>query len=62
VRAALRAADESDRITVIVVPTEPERRVPGFEGWWDVPVAEVSEVESVREARRAYEQARASTW
>jgi 3D-(3,5/4)-trihydroxycyclohexane-1,2-dione acylhydrolase (decyclizing) len=28
--------------------------VPGFDSWWDVPVAEVSEVESVREAREEY--------
>ena len=56
-RAALRAADSSDRISVIVVPTEPERRVPGFEGWWDVPVAEVTRRDSVKQARAAYEEA-----
>jgi 3D-(3,5/4)-trihydroxycyclohexane-1,2-dione acylhydrolase (decyclizing) len=32
--------------------------VPSYESWWDVPVAEVSEVESVRAARKAYEEAR----
>jgi len=58
VRAALKAAAGSDRITVIVVPTEPERRVPGFEGWWDVPVAEVSGEEGVQRARKAYVEAR----
>jgi 3D-(3,5/4)-trihydroxycyclohexane-1,2-dione acylhydrolase (decyclizing) len=28
--------------------------VPGFDSWWDVPVAEVSEVPTVREAREEY--------
>jgi 3D-(3,5/4)-trihydroxycyclohexane-1,2-dione acylhydrolase (decyclizing) len=32
--------------------------VPGYESWWDVAVAEVSELESVREARARYEEAR----
>jgi 3D-(3,5/4)-trihydroxycyclohexane-1,2-dione acylhydrolase (decyclizing) len=32
--------------------------VPGYESWWDVAVAEVSEMESVREARVRYEEAR----
>jgi 3D-(3,5/4)-trihydroxycyclohexane-1,2-dione acylhydrolase (decyclizing) len=31
--------------------------VPGYESWWDVPIAEVSESEGVRAARRAYEAA-----
>jgi 3D-(3,5/4)-trihydroxycyclohexane-1,2-dione acylhydrolase (decyclizing) len=32
-------------------------RVPGYESWWDVPVAEVSELEAVRRARAEYEKA-----
>jgi 3D-(3,5/4)-trihydroxycyclohexane-1,2-dione acylhydrolase (decyclizing) len=44
---------------VIVVETDPEQRVPGYESWWDVPVAQVSEMASVRAARRGYESARA---
>ena len=58
VRAALAQARASDRVTVIVVPTEPEKRVPGFESWWDVPVAAASEQQGVRDARDGYEQAR----
>jgi len=54
-REALEVARASDRVAVIVVRTDPEQRVPGFEGWWDVPVAEVSEQASVREARAAYQ-------
>ena len=34
-----------------------EARVPGYESWWDVPVAEVSEMESVQQAREDYEAA-----
>jgi 3D-(3,5/4)-trihydroxycyclohexane-1,2-dione acylhydrolase (decyclizing) len=32
--------------------------VPGYEGWWDVPVAEVSDDDAVRAARAEYERAR----
>jgi 3D-(3,5/4)-trihydroxycyclohexane-1,2-dione acylhydrolase (decyclizing) len=57
-RDALAQARATDRITVIAVPTEPEKRVPGFESWWDVPVAAASEQQGVRGARKAYEQDR----
>ncbi len=58
-RAALAEAQKADRTTVIVVEVDREQRVPGYESWWDVPVAEVAEMESVREARREYERQRA---
>ena len=54
---ALEEARRMDRTTVIVVEVDKEMRVPGYESWWDVPVAEVSEVESVRSAREQYEKA-----
>jgi 3D-(3,5/4)-trihydroxycyclohexane-1,2-dione acylhydrolase (decyclizing) len=57
-KAALQEAKSSDRTTVIVIETNPELRVPGYESWWDVAVAEVSEQESVQRARREYEAAR----
>ena len=57
-RAALAQAQSTPGVHVIVVPADPERRVPSFEGWWDVPVAEVSAEPSVQEARRAYDAAR----
>ena len=57
-RAALVQARSADRVTVIVVPTEPEKRVPSFESWWDVPVAAASGQTSVRDARAAYDQKR----
>jgi len=57
-KAALQTAKTLDRTTVIVVETDPAVGVPGYESWWDVAVAEVSEIESVREARARYETAR----
>jgi 3D-(3,5/4)-trihydroxycyclohexane-1,2-dione acylhydrolase (decyclizing) len=54
---ALEEARRKDRTTVIVVEVDKEMRVPGYESWWDVPVAEVSEVETVRSAREQYEKA-----
>ena len=42
------------------------RACPSYEGWWDVPVAEVSDDDAVRAARAEYERARAApahaTW
>jgi 3D-(3,5/4)-trihydroxycyclohexane-1,2-dione acylhydrolase (decyclizing) len=52
---ALRAARAADRTTVIHVETDPLAGAPGSEAWWDVPVAEVSELESTRAARAGYE-------
>lgn len=58
-RAALAEARTIERTTVIVVEVDREQRVPGYESWWDVPVAEVSESAAVQAARRDYEQQRA---
>ena len=57
-RQALENARHADRTTVVVIETEPEVRVPGYESWWDVAVAEVSGMASVREARERYVEAR----
>jgi 3D-(3,5/4)-trihydroxycyclohexane-1,2-dione acylhydrolase (decyclizing) len=55
---ALKEAEAMDRTTVIVVETDVSANVPGYDSWWDVAVAEVSEMESVREARVKYGEAR----
>jgi 3D-(3,5/4)-trihydroxycyclohexane-1,2-dione acylhydrolase (decyclizing) len=57
-KAALAAAREQRRTSVIVVETSYDQRVPSYESWWDVPIAEVSERDAVKAARRGYEQAR----
>ena len=57
-RNALAAARKQERTSVVVVETSYDDRVPGYESWWDVPIAEVSERESVRAARKKYEESR----
>jgi len=57
VRDALLAARGMDQTVVIHAPVDKEAGVGGYESWWDVPVAEVSETASVQDARRAYEEA-----
>ncbi|MFA5568172.1 MAG: 3D-(3,5/4)-trihydroxycyclohexane-1,2-dione acylhydrolase (decyclizing) [Trueperaceae bacterium] len=56
--AALAAAKDQDGVSVIVVPVHPEKRVPGYGGWWDVPIAEVTSQESVRAAKQEYDKGR----
>jgi 3D-(3,5/4)-trihydroxycyclohexane-1,2-dione acylhydrolase (decyclizing) len=43
---------------VIHIETDRYAGVPSYEGWWDVPVAELSDDPAVQEARREYERAR----
>jgi 3D-(3,5/4)-trihydroxycyclohexane-1,2-dione acylhydrolase (decyclizing) len=57
-RDALEAAKSETRTTMIAVTVDREEAVPGYESWWDVPVAEVAEAGSVREARVGYDEAR----
>jgi 3D-(3,5/4)-trihydroxycyclohexane-1,2-dione acylhydrolase (decyclizing) len=52
---ALRAARDSERTTVVHVRTDPLVPAPSSEAWWDVPVAEVSGLDTTRAARAAYE-------
>jgi 3D-(3,5/4)-trihydroxycyclohexane-1,2-dione acylhydrolase (decyclizing) len=57
---AYQVAKEEERTTVVVVPCDRYVSVPGYDSWWDVPVAEVSEMEAVRTARSEWEQMRAN--
>jgi len=59
VEKALEEIRAVPRTSVIVVETDKEARVPGYESWWDVPVAEVSEMETVQRARERYQEAAA---
>ena len=56
---AYKAAQESEITAVVYVPCDRYVSVPGYDSWWDVPVAEVSEMEAVRRARSEWEQMRA---
>ena len=57
-KAACVSGRRQGRTSVVVVETSYDQRVPGYESWWDVPVAEVSERDTVKAARRSYEEAR----
>jgi 3D-(3,5/4)-trihydroxycyclohexane-1,2-dione acylhydrolase (decyclizing) len=55
VARALQDARSVDRTVVIYVQNDRYESVPGYEAWWDVPPAEVSETPEVQETRRAWE-------
>ncbi|HYK51274.1 MAG TPA: thiamine pyrophosphate-dependent enzyme, partial [Terriglobales bacterium] len=55
---ALIEARKQPRTSVVVVETDYNERVSGYESWWDVPIAEVSEVESVRATYGNYYEAK----
>ncbi|MDC0503166.1 3D-(3,5/4)-trihydroxycyclohexane-1,2-dione acylhydrolase (decyclizing) [Verrucomicrobiales bacterium] len=57
VKGALVTAKASDKTTVIYVETDLFQGVDGYT-WWEVPVAEVSEVDTVKEAYQDYEEQR----
>jgi len=57
-RKALLEAKKNSKTSVVVIETDYAQRVPGYESWWDVAIAEVSEVESVRAARAKYVEAK----
>jgi 3D-(3,5/4)-trihydroxycyclohexane-1,2-dione acylhydrolase (decyclizing) len=57
-KGALVAGRKQDRTSVVVIETAYDQRVPGYESWWDVPIAEVSEKHAVKAARKDYEEKR----
>jgi len=57
-RTALEEMRAAKKTTVVVVETDIHEKVPGYESWWDVPIAEVSSSEAVQRARAAYEEGR----
>ncbi|MEA2656249.1 MAG: hypothetical protein QOI23_1614, partial [Chloroflexota bacterium] len=54
-RDALVEAKAIDQTVVIHVPADRYESVPGYDSWWEVPVAEVSESDDVRKARKEHE-------
>jgi 3D-(3,5/4)-trihydroxycyclohexane-1,2-dione acylhydrolase (decyclizing) len=54
-RDALVQARAASRTTVVHVETDPLKPAPDGGAWWDVPVAEVSGLDTVRQARARYE-------
>ena len=59
-REALKAARLSEQTTVIHVETDPLLSGPDGGGWWDVPVAEVSTIDTTVAARARYQSARSA--
>jgi 3D-(3,5/4)-trihydroxycyclohexane-1,2-dione acylhydrolase (decyclizing) len=57
---ALARAKEVDRTVVIHIPVDRYEGVPDYDAFWDVPVSEVSEMESVVSARKEYAKNRES--
>jgi 3D-(3,5/4)-trihydroxycyclohexane-1,2-dione acylhydrolase (decyclizing) len=57
---AVKIAKTNDQTTVIHVETDPLIGAPDSQSWWDVPVSEVSELETTRTARDTYERHKAA--
>jgi 3D-(3,5/4)-trihydroxycyclohexane-1,2-dione acylhydrolase (decyclizing) len=53
--AGLETAQTTDRTSVIYIQNDRYEGVPGYESWWDVPVAEVSTSSQVQAARTEWE-------
>lgn len=56
---ALKQAKTTDRTTVIYIRNDRYVGVPGYNSWWDVPPAEVSDMPSVQEMRQQWQPMRA---
>ena len=52
---AVKKAKSSDVSTLIHINSDPLLYSPGNDSWWDVPIAEVSTLESTQKARTIYE-------
>ena len=52
-KAALAEAKLQKKTTVITIETDLNKGIPGY-GWWEVAIAEVSEIDTVQKARAEY--------
>jgi 3D-(3,5/4)-trihydroxycyclohexane-1,2-dione acylhydrolase (decyclizing) len=57
---AIKAAKAVDHSLVIYVETDPLIGAPDSESWWDVPVSETSTLESTQQARKTYDEYKAT--
>ena len=55
---AVQDCRKQEKVSVVVVETDYHDRVPGYDSWWDVAVAEVSEIPTVNEAFQRYQRAK----
>ena len=58
-KGAIKKAKDASGPVVIHIDSDPFIPAPSSESWWDVPVSEVSDLESTKQARAAYEEERA---
>ncbi len=56
--AGLQKAKQIDKTVVLYIRNDRYIGVPGYHSWWDVPIAEVSEADSVQAAREEWEEMR----
>jgi len=56
--SAMQEAQAYDGTVCISIEVDRSQRVPGYESWWDVAIAEVSDNPAVQEARTNYETAK----
>ena len=57
-RVALEQARQASTTTVVYIESDPLAPVPSSESWWDVPVSQVSELDSTSKAYEYYEAAK----
>jgi 3D-(3,5/4)-trihydroxycyclohexane-1,2-dione acylhydrolase (decyclizing) len=57
---AIKTAKTTDHSIVIYVETDPLISAPDSESWWDVPVSATSTLESTQQARKTYEEHKAT--
>jgi 3D-(3,5/4)-trihydroxycyclohexane-1,2-dione acylhydrolase (decyclizing) len=55
-REAIERVKSASKTTAIHIETDPLAPVPSSESWWDVPVSQVSELDSTQNAYKAYEE------
>ena len=55
---ALQEARDAKTTTVVTIDVDYDVGVPQYESWWDVPVAEISDVDSAKEAYEEYNEAK----
>jgi 3D-(3,5/4)-trihydroxycyclohexane-1,2-dione acylhydrolase (decyclizing) len=51
---AIKDARSQPRVSMVVIETDYNERIRGYNSWWDVPIAEVSQVDAVRQAYEGY--------
>ena len=57
---AIKAGKASDKPVVIYVETDPLIEAPDSRSWWDVPVSATSTLDSTKQARKSYEEHKAT--